>query len=440
MNLDQLISQYLDGELTESEDLELRNLLRENKSFKEEFDSAVELHHAIQEDAKSIEAPRDFLNKVEDNILMNIISSSDTTIKNQPLIKSKRRRRYAFNSILSFAVITFLFISSQEFSDNYIGIFPELTENENVIRNQPEAINSEDIKISTVDSVEITKSQTNDFYSNLDLNLTKVELVENNIDLAQLQMMDNYYHIERDNLIPIADNLTERSLSKNIRSEDIKKAAFSQSYELSSISLSSSGISNHPMANYNQFSMPAKSRISIELGSFMSSEFENTGFTNNLNSQIVNLSQSFSYSIDDKSKIGLEFGYAQFDYNNTVTLDIPVENFNVESSVEVPGGENLVINTPVNVRRELNSYWGSLFYDRELYEINNLSITGRIGAGSSMEGLLGYSRLLVSYRLFNFLKISAGTEARLQGLNIDGLTNSPYTGTYSLIYGIEFDL
>ena len=70
MNLDSLLSKYLDGELTHDEDEQLRSLLSEDKDAKVDFDSAVLLNAAMKDDSESILVPEEVSQETEDNILM----------------------------------------------------------------------------------------------------------------------------------------------------------------------------------------------------------------------------------------------------------------------------------------------------------------------------------------------------------------------------------
>ena len=66
MNIDSLISKYLDGELTESEDLQLRNIISSNEKARDIFNTYIDLHIAAKEDAKSITTPEDLVSSTED--------------------------------------------------------------------------------------------------------------------------------------------------------------------------------------------------------------------------------------------------------------------------------------------------------------------------------------------------------------------------------------
>src|SRR5690606_24961107 len=81
MNIDNLISKYLDGELSEAEDLKLRNIITSNDKARDIFNSYIDLHIAAKEDAKSIQTPADLKSDTEDLVLMNIMNATAAPAK-----------------------------------------------------------------------------------------------------------------------------------------------------------------------------------------------------------------------------------------------------------------------------------------------------------------------------------------------------------------------
>jgi len=113
MNLDNLISKYLDGELSRSEDVQLRKILSEDISAREEFDAHVLIHAAMKEDARNIKPSLNLVGRTEDRILSMIMAEQP---KVTATIKTRRRK-----PVLAFASLVALLLVFGIFSimDNY---------------------------------------------------------------------------------------------------------------------------------------------------------------------------------------------------------------------------------------------------------------------------------------------------------------------------------
>lgn len=108
MNLDNLISKYLDGELTHQEDLYLRELISNDELARDTFNSYVDIHLAAKEDSKDIEIPEDLVSDTEDKVLMKIMNQ--TPVSNRT-VSASIFRSFSFKissmvaAILIFAVL-----------------------------------------------------------------------------------------------------------------------------------------------------------------------------------------------------------------------------------------------------------------------------------------------------------------------------------------------
>ena len=108
MNLDKLISKYLDGELNRSEDNELRRLLSDDFVAKETFDAHVLIHAAMKEDAKTITPSAELVSNTEDLILNKFLSEQSFSM---PASTSRMHSRtFAYASLVALLLI-FSFIS-----------------------------------------------------------------------------------------------------------------------------------------------------------------------------------------------------------------------------------------------------------------------------------------------------------------------------------------
>ncbi|MFH1051656.1 MAG: hypothetical protein V1779_12110 [bacterium] len=110
MNLEELISKYLDGEMSVEEDELLRESLSADAMARLKFDSAVNLHLAMKEDAESIFPPDELLAQTEDMILMKIFAKA-------PESRKRRAAVWSYVPMLAAAIAFFLFVSVFEISD-----------------------------------------------------------------------------------------------------------------------------------------------------------------------------------------------------------------------------------------------------------------------------------------------------------------------------------
>jgi anti-sigma factor RsiW len=76
MNLEKLISKYLDGELSYQEDIELREILANDPEAKATFEEYVEMDYILKKDAQDTSLPKDLKDSVEDQVLMRIMSQT----------------------------------------------------------------------------------------------------------------------------------------------------------------------------------------------------------------------------------------------------------------------------------------------------------------------------------------------------------------------------
>lgn len=468
MNLENLISLYLDGELTSAQDVELRNLIREDAAAKQEFDAAVEIFMAVKEDRKSIQAPAKFLANVEENIMMSMIAASPISLDSPQPIPMKRKRSPLYSYMMAAAIAAFMIFGYRQIGDLFNTFSPQ-DDLEQMARSQEQlsvyeqAIplaeskaerktisDNELITVSQIESDDIPISsgslaEDDDRFNQTQSAIAEFSTPASEINPSKEHIIRNETFSQMDRL-PVSKPFTSDMDDAHIISAPSVKESVSSSLDNSGGSIihsireeSSRGMPREMMSQ----SLPTlnDSKLSIRLGSFMSSGFGNTGFSGELNSAIKNVSQSISYAFDEESNFGLEIGYTQFDYNTTVNKSLPTSVNPISSATEIPSGEDDLsfIKVPISVSRQLNSYWGVVFYERQLYSYENLNLTGRLALGSSLEGPLGYSRVIAEYRIFDILSLNAGLEGRMYGMQINGLTSEKsMTSAYSLIYGIQF--
>jgi hypothetical protein len=212
--------------------------------------------------------------------------------------------------------------------------------------------------------------------------------------------------------------------------------------------MSASLAANFPNLNQNFYEKVSDIRIS----SFLGTEVLQAGF-NTKDAQLVsNFSQGISYNIDEVQRVGIDFGYSRYSYDDTKIgrMRVGISNHDGNGNSGFVGSSVLVkdydgstwIEFPyvINVQQQL--MWGAGFYERTLFNSENLKIDGRVGLGGTNEGPLGYTRVFANYRIFNWLSINAGADARafIWKNPVFSSSGTDVKSAISIIYGFEIKL
>jgi hypothetical protein len=444
MSLEILISKYIDGELTREEDNYLRNLLKENPSAKHKFDSSVELHLEMLDDADDIKVPVDLLRRTEDRIMMEIFKSAPVT----PVYNIKKVKRFnlSYNNVAA-AIIVFFFLGVLSIRDSAFmntGSFSD-----DSIKDAPK---------SEVINVAVSKPKIKDFKLNKS-NLNKSKIIDLNSSEAivtnSVQQQTNIsIYSDAGPVDSKKSNLNESSASEaNKESEIIKDKALTDSEpfikDKSFDNFSNKKLQSNPVVNYNSAGnipmnymdgFPIEIR-EIHLTSFVSHDFFRNNIQTHENSAIMNYSQGISYAVNESSRIGMEFGLTQFSYdvNKMVTVSniTPSDKKRVEVLDPTDNnGTTLII--PVKIEQQEQLYWGSIFYEHTLFNFADFSLIGRAGLGASSDGALGYGLILANYSVYRGIYLSVGTEGRVFNSQIPSLGINNVTSSISIVYGLHF--
>lgn len=405
MSLEILISKYLDSELSEAEDLKLRDVLRDSVHSKSKFDSAVDVHHQLKQDAASIHVPEKLLRDTEDKILMSIMANQHASAQ---IIKPVTRW-YQYSAaaviLLGLMISGVLEISEQNLPREIA--FIEKSNDYFVYSDNAFVAESEDVKslISSEQKIQL-ESESIPEISTVELNNTKTTELLN----------DNLASVEK---LPI---LNDENENREELSDKVNILPSDKSSNLS-LDLLNNPINFEPRANYSiasnlpptYFAESFTGFAGVQLHTFMSYDFVHSGFKTSGNSPILNISQSISYTASDRLGFGIEFGITEFAYDRKQNIIIPGNiNKNNGPTVQVPTGgsdNNLVI--PVEIETTRQFLWGTAFMDYAFVKTDNFVVNGRIGLGGSNEGPLGFGRVYAQYDLFRYLSLTIGTEGRL---------------------------
>ncbi|MBI3258713.1 MAG: hypothetical protein HYZ54_04445 [Ignavibacteriae bacterium] len=302
MNLNLLISKYVDGDLTVEEDQVLRRLLSEQPAAKEAFDVATVLHFSMLEDADSIVIPNDFLLETESRITMKF-EAQEAIAK----AKLREQRVKAFKSNmtrLSSFVVALLVVCTVPFSDMFIGRKSIFASN---IENQTSNSQFETILPSSDKEYRAKHTHRSRF--------TTVST-----EFASLISTDEVVAVNRETSIsaPLYDGAREKpelnastSLSLPIASQN----SFSVQAEPSSTFASKENTfltSAFPSRkNSTEPTIAEIAETTAEKTEIQVSTFVANNVASNRENSVASMaiSQSVAYSLGENSRIGVEIGY-----------------------------------------------------------------------------------------------------------------------------------
>ena len=274
MNFENLISKYLDSELTPDEDSILRDLLTNDPAKKREFNEFVELHYILKNDAQYEYLDEEDFSDVEDNFLMHILVSQNTEPK----------RTYAVNykEFLTPVMATFLvfFISIYNIFDvKFFDSQKPLTYNLTIPKENLSAINVETIsfanfskKVSNSNQVNTTKNQIpntiNSKVNNLELVNSKLDNLENSDEINITTSSNN-------EIVEVQSNNIEKLISNENKNQLETKRILNSNTQSTSSQYISNEVSLLQM-NYIQENLNIKNLV---FESNILSDVGRTGFT-----------------------------------------------------------------------------------------------------------------------------------------------------------------
>lgn len=422
MKFEELISKYLDSELSPKEDSELRRIISEDPVKKQEFEEYIELSYLLKKDADiDLLDPYD-KDEVEDNLLMHIV-------KEQSKIKN---RKVIYKNIMTPVLSIFLvfFISVYTIFDynlynpyskskpmSYNISIPDLelkdVANQVIVNNN---ININDNNIATENNREVIIPES------------KSDVIESSIFIKNEENISSDYKKD----INKSNETTNFEEFDNYNSETEKISTPNTSY------LSSEETDyNKLRMNYEQNDLKLND-LSFESNLF--TDIVRTGF-NPTNSGLMNtFAQSVSIKLNSKSKIGVELGVSEYDFNVTRKVTIPyseLDEFNgsLDGSRRLPNG----LLTSVNTTITYNNYFANVFFDSKIYENKNFDFIGRVGLGVSNGGFLVSSRLYFDVPVYGALHLITGIDTRaFQNSNLFYNQNDALNSNVSFVNGFYF--
>lgn len=428
MRFEELISKYLDSELTSNEDIELRQYISDDPAKKVEFEEYIELSYILKKDSTFNMMSDEDESDIEDNLLMHIINE-----------QSKVKVSSGFNSYnLSavFSVVLIFFVSIYSVFDTNSG-YNNLVSNEFRI-----AIPNIDLSDVYVNNVEVVKNEPKNNLINNEINVSNLILDENKSEdnfenrIVELNLAnDNDINIQTQSSINndyIKSELTDEKVSElfnKLNDEGVSKVSNSHLQQIEY---------NNLRLNYEKNDLKFND-LSFE--SIIFTDINRTGFSPSDNKVLNSYSQSVAFKLNEKAKVGIEIGRSQYEFTTLKSVIIAYQdldgfNGSLDGSIRLPNG----LQTKLNVTSNYNTFYANVFYDSKLFINDNFRLNGRLGVGVSNGGLLALGRLYADISIYGPLHITTGFDTRIfQNDNIYYNVGGQVNSSISFVNGLYFE-
>lgn len=466
MNLNLLISKYVDGDLTVEEDQLLRRLLSEQPAAKEAFDAATVLHFTMLEDADSVEMPHDLLLETEAKITMKFAAQEAI---NKAKLAEERARAFRSNiSRFGSVTVALLLICTVPFSDMFLGGKVLFTANEILVNDETQVFNSYPSAIRGNHNQTKRRFRSNDMQPRLvsgnktNSGYDDEAIVANNTDATGPEQSQ----VVAPNLQSIASNLAMSFSKSELNSSSTSSVPSTSAGQLP---LKSNGALPAQFSLALRASEPLRSesvdasndeKTEIQVSTFVSNNVANN---RDNSASATAVSQSIAYSLGESSRIGVEIGYKGYTYQGGGTVLVPRGAATVLSKSKTLGMDGFDGGLPIDdvisptVERaslshvegydekkveyaiDKTMYWGAAFYEYVFYNRGKISVNGRVGAGGSNDGAMAFSRAFARYDVVKGVALTLGAEANAFMVNlpmVEGKHSEVNSGV-SLVYGMQ---
>ncbi|MCX7909119.1 MAG: hypothetical protein N2560_06350 [Ignavibacteria bacterium] len=445
MGIDKFINDYLDGTLTPEDDNKFRELLENDIEAQEEFDLMLSLNSILKNDAESIQVPKSLEEKVEQRLLATYLSMVAT----KPSRKG-RKIAFALASFFFLFLISIYYINEGNLPHNNTYFISEIVKQQDILNQQ--------IPIAEEQSMP-NDSKINPAYSLALSNLSNQSATKTEISAISRYEGVSKNELFQHNVVTISKGLfVEDGFKYDSKVEKDRNLVFLPKEKGNVLSIHSAQLSLD-YQNVNKFGyhpnyfndLPAKG---ISLTAFSSLPLREYGYNPQNLKSYSSFSQSVGYQISDNFRLGLEFGYFDFDYTQNTTILVPaiqpyaperkiydkyIKKEKNETVVLTNGEDNSYpkyVEVTVPIDRKYQHYWGSLFVDYE-YPLNKfLSIVGRMNVGATSDGFLGGVVVYTEFQPFNGLTLNFGLENKTYWSAFPSET-STLKSVVGLVYGLS---
>lgn len=427
MNLTELIFKYIDGTITRQEDAIMRQMMEEDPALKQEFITLLNLDFELRKDAKVIDYPDDFFNDIKDEIKKKIQKDNQKTYSKK---KFQKNRNFATTLV----IMLILIISNIQ---NPINNIIKISNTRNYAPPANEKISSNIIPLNKSNNTKRYKATQKNFSKQITLStLTTIGAETYNISNFNFKNQDR-----STNLLGYIDDdqFTNFANNNNLQLDNAFLSSMHQKYNIqNNIPKLSEKLTTDFNPNFISIYTSQTNYKQVELNSFFGTDIASFG-VNKSSSTITSFTQSIAYDLNPKSKIGIETGYLQVEVDKGKYLDIEPSSLDEFGSSVNSGGSSLLIRTPGKENLEQSIIWAGIFYERNLIEYSNITLSSRLGAGLSDNGFIGNVKLIAMYRLSKSINFTLGGETKFFSGQSEYLNNNnSFNSTISLIYGVHF--
>ncbi|MES2767046.1 MAG: hypothetical protein V4642_14320 [Bacteroidota bacterium] len=447
MNLELLISKYLDGDLTPEEDILLRKILSEEPQARGEFDGAALLHVEMQQDADSIIPPADLVSQTEDLILMKIMNHSIQD-SGRPVSFLKHIVRRRIVNVFSMALVLLAF--TIPFKDGSLNSFGDSA---TLLKGVDSQIEVNVLKGSSFKNEGNSRSFKRNSGSSAARNFSALSF--KNESFKSSESVQPEYSASTMTNDPIGANIADASSMPAPNAiATITEAIRNSSVPVQRNSMLSQYNNDGNSLKDGNYPMPGEksSKDEVQVSTFLATNILKNAHA--AESAIASISQSVSYGINSENRVGVEMGYTAYTYEGSSVRSVQSSVGNgggvVILSVEgndqpqPPTGDNSKTATkPTWSQMEMpyvdqgRMYWGAAFYERQVVRRGNASLHGRLGLGGSGEGGVAYGRVFGKYDLLSAISFTMGAESRAVVKNPASVEKPEVSAALSIMYGLQ---
>lgn len=443
MGIDKFINDYFDGTLSPEDDKEFRDLLENDVNAQEEFDLMLSIHSILKEDAESITIPRQLQERVEQRVLatyLNIVSSKG--------IRNSRRFAYALALLVFFFFFSVFNIDDGKIVSNRSFFVSEILKQSSFLENKvPNLIENESPSIqNTKYSLRRTLAQNE-----------KLNTQNNFVATVETSSLQETFNPQK--LITITDGIKNKEeMVLNFDDFGKPKTFFNS---ISQNSLFSNYLGHTTLVRAGRIIIDNSHILANELPTqgialtgFSSIPLKKYGYNKENLKSFSSFSQSLGYKIADNIRLGLEFGYFDFDYVQNTTILVPAINSPAPErkiylkNIDGKGNDALIlqngednkyptyVKVTVPIERKYQHYWGSLFVDYEYPLTKSISLVSRVNVGATNEGFLGGVRVFTEIQPLWGVSFNIGFENKSYWSRIQNEASS-MKSIFSIVYGLS---
>lgn len=421
MIIEQLISHYLDGDLSPEQDTELRQMVAADPSARKSFDEAVLVHIAMRCEDET---------KVPDGLRAEVFSQVDAIAREDEQLRaatsiSRQNRSTTLRRVSAiFAILLAFWVPVHEsnfgFSDpatiSFNAPLAETPSNDAVPLDTRIAGGS---SAATVPQLDVQAPQ---------------RIERSDAELLASVVQRPIVH-ENDTMEP---QVTLSSMFKG-------SGSGSQPPIGSADASPTSRTSPHDTFEGYYQTGPAYVTVSTSYAAGISSSVPTT-------SNIQQLAASIGFGVTEDDVVGLELGSTSYSYARTSTLTEQTGASVARMSMVNEGGGDSKLASPehttgsyetseTSVTGQEQSIWGAAFYERKMLAVDAFNLRGRAGAGVSTGGVVGFGRITGELELTSGVSLVVGAEARAMPFTVGPIqgtgTNKQYGSVFTALTGIH---